>query len=365
VQSIEINNSAPGNACCPNLFNYTGGFNSPIWTPGQTYTYQIIFKTRSGYTHPNFMYHYQFTSGESYITEYGLFDTNKMESLGDGWFHAWNTFTVGGTAVKGYTGLWYYNYNVADKVSVATIAITPGNTIRPIKQIIPSGTTRSATQGLLPLVGNSTLDLSTTSFTSNAQMTFDGTDDTLNLGIPVTTLAALSNFSMECIAKIDNYPSAASPNGYGSTTKKGVLLGATYYCGVALYWVGNSSGTACNIFSYIRGADAYRATNTYSLTPGSYHHLMLVNDRSNTTLSLYANGVLISQVEGPSQEYNAALTPDAGNIGISKAQVDGGGTDVYSYLPVNVPVTKIYNRALSAGEVRQNYLHYKTRFNLS
>jgi hypothetical protein len=30
-----------------------------------------------------------------------------------------------------------------------------------------------------------------------------------------------------------------------------------------------------------------------------------------------------------------------------------------------VPVAKIYDRALSAGEVRQNYLHYKTRFNLS
>lgn len=225
--------------------------------------------------------------------------------------------------------------------------------------------TRSATQGLLPLVGTSTLDLSNVSFDSNAQMTFDGTDDTLDLGIPVTTLAALSNFSMECVVKIDNYPSAASPNGYGSTTKKGVLLGATYYSGVAFYWAGNSSGTACNVHAYIRGADAQRATGTYNLTPGSYHHLMLVNDRSNTTLSLYANGALISQVAGPSQEYNATLIPNAGNIGISKAQVDGGGTDVYSYLPVNVPVTKIYTRALSAGEVRQNYLHYKTRFNLS
>ena len=30
-----------------------------------------------------------------------------------------------------------------------------------------------------------------------------------------------------------------------------------------------------------------------------------------------------------------------------------------------IPIMKIYNRALSAGEVRQNYLHYKTRFNLS
>jgi hypothetical protein len=37
--------------------------------------------------------------------------------------------------------------------------------------------TRSATQGLLDLTGNSTINLTNVSFDSNAQMTFDGTDD--------------------------------------------------------------------------------------------------------------------------------------------------------------------------------------------
>jgi hypothetical protein len=204
----------------------------------------------------------------------------------------------------------------------------------------------------------------TFSSANGGSIVFDGTNDTLDSGIPVTTLAALSSFSMECVAKIDSYPSAASPNQYGATTKAGVLLGATYYTGTALYWTGNPTGTACSIFAYIRGADLYRVTGTYDLTPGKHHHLVLVNDRSNTTLSLYANGGLISQVQGPSQEYNPGLTPDAGNIGVSKAQVDGGGTLVYSNLPVSVPTVKLYSRALTAAEILQNYNATKSRFGL-
>ena len=224
--------------------------------------------------------------------------------------------------------------------------------------------TRSSTQGLLSLVGNSTIDLSSVSFDSNAQIIFDGTDDTIDTGIPLTDLPALSNFSIECIVKIDSYPSSTPPNGYGATYRCGVLVGATYYCGTALYWYGNSSGTICNIYAYTRGADAYRTAGEYNLTPGRYHHLILTNDYTNGSINLYANGILNGSAATATQEYNPGLTPDAGNIGISKAQVDGGGEAVYSNFLGQLPITKIYKRALSAAEVRQNYNKYKTRFNL-
>lgn len=225
--------------------------------------------------------------------------------------------------------------------------------------------TRSSTQGLLPIVGNSTINLSTVSFDSNAQIIFDGTDDTIDTGIPLTDLPALSNFSIECIVKIDSYPSSTPPNGYGATYRCGVLVGATYYCGTALYWYGNSSGTVCNIYAYIRGADSYRTAGEYNLTPGRYHHLILTNDYTNGSINLYANGILNGSAATATQEYNSGLTPTAGNIGISKAQVDGGGTAVYSNFLGQLPITKIYKRALSAAEVRQNYNKYKSRFNLS
>ena len=326
AQSVEINNSASGYQCCPNLFSYTGGFNSNIWTPGQVYTYQIIFKTRSGYTHPNFMYHYQYTSGASYITEYGLLDTNKMESLGDGWFHAWNTFTVGGTAVKGYTGLWYYNYNVADKVSIAAIAITPGSTIRPPKQIIPSGTTRSVTQGLLPLVGNSTIDLTNVSFDSNAQMTFDGTDDLVDI---TTNFGTLSAYTFEYVAYANsggNMPIASRTN-------------TNFYKYGAYSW------------RYTHGGVGGEFYHNYGNDTG-WAHWVITYDGS--TISVWENGVS----KGTSSSSGTADFSGGIRIGswASSAAYTWDGT---------IPVMKMYNRGLSAGEVRQNYLHYKTRFNLS
>ena len=213
---------------------------------------------------------------------------------------------------------------------------------------------------------NGTLTNGPTFSTANGgAITLDGTDDTVTTNFPVTSLPALSNFSIDCWMKIPSYPTAASPNVYGSTTKNGVLVGATYYSGTALFWSGNATGTAFSVFSFIRGADAYRATSTYSVTSlDTYYYFTLVNNYSASTLNLYVNGSLHSSVAGPTQQYNPSLTPTAGNIGISKAQVDGGGTQNYTNLACTVASAKIYNTALSATQVLQNYNAQKTRFGL-
>ena len=58
--------------------------------------------------------------------------------------------------------------------------------------------TRSSTQGLLDRTGNSTINLSDVSFDSNAQMTFDGTDDY----IPLTgNILNVDAFTVEAVIK--------------------------------------------------------------------------------------------------------------------------------------------------------------------
>ena len=152
---------------------------------------------------------------------------------------------------------------------------------------------------------------------------------------------------------------------YGNTTRAGVLFGATYYSGVAIYWYGNSAGTACTIYSYIRGADAYRVTSGFSMITNNWYSFTLTNNYTGNALSLYTNGTLIDSVSTATQEYNPGLTPSAGNIGFCKPQVDGGGELVYSYLNCNIASAKIYNRALSASEVLQNFNATKSRFGLT
>jgi hypothetical protein len=192
----------------------------------------------------------------------------------------------------------------------------------------------------------------------------DGTDDTISTPIALTSLPALSNFSLEITTKITQYPQPSSPNQYGNTTRAGVLFGAAYYSGVALYWYGNSAGTACTVYSYIRGADAYRVTSGFSMITNNWYSFTLTNNYTGNALGLYANGTLIDSVSTATQEYNPGLAPSAGNIGFCKPQVDGGGELVYSYLNCAIASAKIYNRALSASEILQNYNATKTRFGL-
>jgi len=343
VQSVEINNSAPGYQCCPNLYNYTGGWMSPIWTGGQTYSYQIIYKCRSGYTHPNFMYHYEYTAGESYLTEYGVFTTDKQESLGDGWYHAWNTFTTNASAAKGYTGLWYYQYYVADKISIAAVSITPGDTIRPPQQIIPSGTTRSATQGLLPIVGNSTLNLSNISFTSNAQITFDGTDDYINSGNIQPFTLSNRTATWETVVKF-----GTSSGANALATKWSNSVGQ-------IWWFGRYPSTKIHIAMMIGGGYyAYYSDGDVSSTTNYYHIVVTLN---GTLLSYYINGVLDSTdtvAAGTWVSDNGQ--PDL----IIGAQNEGTAANFNG----EIPIIKFYDRVLTAAEVKQNYNKYKTRFNL-
>jgi hypothetical protein len=191
--------------------------------------------------------------------------------------------------------------------------------------------TRSATQGLLPLVGNSTLDLSNVSFTSNGQMTFDGTDDFINTTKTATALGIYdAPYTMEAVFKVTN-----------------TLSGDNIVFGT------DQTNTRQGMHNGLRNGGIYFAHYSADYSAGSVAlnemvHVLWVYD--GTTAFIYKNGVL----------------QGSGNIGsfIGTTNIQVGRSWVY-FQGGEIPVAKIYNRALSAGEVRQNYLHYKTRFNLS
>jgi hypothetical protein len=119
VNYVTIQNNFPtsGN-CCPQLYAY-----GDVDVSGSTlYTYAIVYKVASGYTHPNFMYRYEY-NGSTYVTEVGVHDTAKRVHLGDGWYWAWNTFITRPETTKLVnTSFWYYRYSTElDKVTVAKI----------------------------------------------------------------------------------------------------------------------------------------------------------------------------------------------------------------------------------------------------
>jgi hypothetical protein len=86
-----------------------------------------------------------------------------------------------------------------------------------------------------------------------------------------------------------------------------------------------------------------------ALGPGTYY--AAATRDSSGICRLYLNSVLVTTVS------------NGNNIGTNSFRM-GTNTVGTEVLNGKVPVLKLYNRALSATEITQNYRHYKTRFNL-
>lgn len=215
--------------------------------------------------------------------------------------------------------------------------------------------TRANTQAILDLTNNNTVTANSLTYASDGTFSFNRTNSpSLTTSLPLTSLPALSNFTLNTWLKITSLPPVAANNG--------VIFGATYYSGTAIYW--KSNGSTFTINGFIRGNDSYRVTASYTLPLNAVHNIVLTNDKLSNTLNLYVNGALFSSVATATQEYNQSLAASAGNIKINAPEVDGGGSEVYTYFTGIVYSASIYNRALSATEVQQNFQALRVRYGI-
>ena len=190
--------------------------------------------------------------------------------------------------------------------------------------------TRSSTQGLLPIVGNSTLDLSEVSFDSNAQIVFDGTNDRINCGNFSVSYLTVSVWVYKT-AEATHQGICRKQNGWAVSQYNGTLQVAP-----GTSWTFYDTGYTIPLNTWVN------IVYTYSGTGAS--------DSQN----VYINGNRIfnnSNGSGP-------ITSNSNTVNV-------GYDDNNWYWNGYIANTIIYNRALSSAEVRQNYNKYKTRFNLS
>jgi len=196
--------------------------------------------------------------------------------------------------------------------------------------------TRSATQGLIDRTGNSTIDLSNVSFDSNAQMTFDGTDDYGTITDSTLFDFGTGNFSMEAVVKGTNTSNyrAIFYHHYNS----GFVYITNVTTGVMRVWI-----------------DLKVLNGNTNILDGNYHHTAFV--RQGDTLSLYVDGELDASSTGWFSK-NATNTSKGASIG---RYIDGS-----TNYPWNGEILslKAYNKALTSTEVLQNYKSTKSRFNL-
>jgi hypothetical protein len=207
---------------------------------------------------------------------------------------------------------------------------------------------RSATQGLIDITGISTIDLSNTSFDSNAQMTFDGTDDFINLGD--NSLFDFTNgiATIEAIIKFPSTWTAGSQ--YPNLISKGATSGWDTN-GWALFGFRDWPSAGQKSWGFgIRNGAVNRITGRANSATDVFLHIVATID--GTTIRLYENGILYttnSQIINPAENNtNVFIGRDAAS----------------QYFPGEIPHTRIYNRVLSSSEVLNNYNNIKRKYGI-
>jgi hypothetical protein len=262
----------------------------------------------------------------NYSNIVGWQSSNQYDTLSDGWFRAkviWYD-----TVTRTDSKYWAINPLYA-KIGVPITIYWAGSFKEdlnsPYLSQYTTGT-RSVTQGLLPLLGNTSLDLTNMSYDSNTQLTFNGTSNYFDIN---QSFGILSQYTIEYVS-------------YTTVAGKMPIAGRT---NTAFYKYGDAS------WYYTHGgvgAEFYHGT---SPSISGYMHCVITYDGAN--VRVYRNN-----------NYAGAQV-STGTANFSDGFKIGSWTGAAGYFwNGTIPIVKIYNRALSSTEITNNYNTLRTRFNI-
>jgi len=198
------------------------------------------------------------------------------------------------------------------------------------------------------------------SFTSSFQggWVFDGVDDYINFNSILPTLKNQTQGTWECWVKIAD----TAPSGFNNVIGIAENNASVGYIHLQ-FKPGNSY---LRILCTNGGVVKWNyETSTSPLIPeGSYKNIVMVQDGSAPTA--YADGVelTLSAIITTDTTFwlNDFTTIDYGTIGCTN--FGSGGNNQINFYNGDISIIKLYDRALSAAEVLQNYNALKGRFGL-
>ena len=199
--------------------------------------------------------------------------------------------------------------------------------------------TRTATAGLLDLTGNHQINIANTSFNNSAQIVFDGTTDLIYTQNSDILNPNSNSFTIETVFNCSN-----SNTGEGILYNKenlyeGAVQGQYFRFAWQPYW-------------------SWEGSTTFSVASNTWYHSVVTYDKSRQRM--YKNGVeVFSRAQGGNIGSNSNV------LSIGARGVDTNGGSGYNFFPGQIPITRIYNRALSQAEITQNFKKYQTRFGIA
>ena len=198
-----------------------------------------------------------------------------------------------------------------------------------------TSTSRSSTQGLLDLKETTDIDVDDVSFDSNAQLSFDGTDDHITINNP--NISA-DSFTIQMVVKPDSYsnnPMLINPNSTG--IDQYIRIWSNGQIGGVFVAAADTSGDTCK--------------SSTQLSTSEYTHFTIT--KSPSAIKVYINGNLETTV---TPTVSAAAWTGTWDIGQR-------ANNTYNYNGA-MPILKVYNTPLTADEVKINFNSIKKRFGI-
>jgi hypothetical protein len=206
-----------------------------------------------------------------------------------------------------------------------------------------TSSSRSTTEGLLDLTGNSSIDLSNVSFDSNAQMTFDGTDDyaTFTHSSGQEPLNSVTFESMVKLTSTSNYKGMFMKSDYGNPNG---------YIAVHTVGDGYMRLECSDTLGSVRYLDTGSIGTNTRFIPNETVYFTLTYDGTN--IKTYINSVLKD-----TYTWTHGLGNNQGNLQLGRFWAGSWSGDIYQF--------KQYNQVLTPTEITNNYLKYKRQYGLT
>jgi len=182
----------------------------------------------------------------------------------------------------------------------------------------------------------------------NASYRFDGTDDFLQVDNVSSIALESGSFSVAAIVKVNQSSEEWIDYSGGQFSKGKIMHGDNYTFIMGYHWY--PEGTNNLWFAVRNSSDT--ATNAYTnkTNPLQYNHIVGVADRISGTVNLYVNGTLMAgtawdgNIKDPASKWTIGLSGNSSWEEKHRGNLDGWIDEV-----------RVYNRALSADEVRALY----------
>lgn len=323
-------------------YPYSMRVNSTSFTGGVKYSTQCKIKTNVPHK-----FHYFASNGFSYVNEpMDHSGTNSSTLLDEGCYllKREGFAYTSSTSQPGY--LWTRGNSETFSSSTDFVWIKDFMVEQKDHCTPWTATSRSDTASLIDLKQSKLIDISNTTFDSNAQMSFDGSNDVISIDVDAI-VRVCDAVSVEGIVKATSITSAAPWGILTDHTTPGDRDG--------FWWHANISG-----YTYFRVEDATAGeqgtafSGSVPFTAGVYEHIVTVVGQNHVLV--YVNGEL-SKSYTPNFRWNRIDSTKTAYLTI-------GQTYENYYYPADIPVFNLHNKGLTATEVKEKYQSYKNRFNL-